>query len=225
MEAEAFADFYPVLDAGKVDALFCGHIQCVRGAGGACPRILAPKLNAPTQTPPRLQRPPAPIAATTVRCLPRTHTAPTLRRLSLLTTAPPLPSLPTDRNLPYDAVTKDIDHASVSGPKNDQTYTDPRYMVNIVTGASGDKEGETCVLAAGLQPGCPHMLSPLPYTTLTHPPSPALDLQSLRGECAAAVGHVHRRLWLRRVAGGERHVRALGVPVHQARLHWPRQLH
>ena len=47
-------------------------------------------------------------------------------------------------------MTKDIDHASVSGPKNDQTYTDPRYMVNIVTGASGDKEGETCVLAAGL---------------------------------------------------------------------------
>ncbi len=44
-------------------------------------------------------------------------------------------------------MTKEIDHASVSGPKNDQTYTDPRYMVNIVTGASGDKEGETpCVV-------------------------------------------------------------------------------
>ncbi len=27
MEAEAYADFYPILDAGKVDALFCGHIQ------------------------------------------------------------------------------------------------------------------------------------------------------------------------------------------------------
>ena len=33
MEAEAFADFYPILDAGKVDALFCGHIQCVGGRG------------------------------------------------------------------------------------------------------------------------------------------------------------------------------------------------
>jgi hypothetical protein len=49
--------------------------------------------------------------------------------------------------MPYDAVTKEIDTASVTGPKNDQTYTDPRYMVNIVTGASGDKEGETpCVV-------------------------------------------------------------------------------
>ena len=49
--------------------------------------------------------------------------------------------------MPYDAVTREIDTASVSGPKNDQTYTDPRYMVNIVTGASGDKEGETpCVV-------------------------------------------------------------------------------
>lgn len=49
--------------------------------------------------------------------------------------------------MPYDAVTKEIDTASVSGPTNDQVYTNPRYMVNIVTGASGDKEGETpCVV-------------------------------------------------------------------------------
>jgi len=81
MEGEAYAAFYPILDAGKVDALFCGHIHYY------------------------------------------------------------------NRNMPYDAVTKEIDTASVTGPKNDQTYTDPRYMVNIVTGASGDKEGETpCVV-------------------------------------------------------------------------------
>ncbi len=44
-------------------------------------------------------------------------------------------------------MTKEIDTASVTGPKNNQVYTDPRYMVNIVTGASGDKEGETpCVV-------------------------------------------------------------------------------
>ena len=29
MEGEAYAAFYPILDAGKVDLLFCGHIQCV----------------------------------------------------------------------------------------------------------------------------------------------------------------------------------------------------
>lgn len=48
-----------------------------------------------------------------------------------------------NRNLPYDAVTKETDTASVTGPTNNQVYTNPRYMVNIVTGASGDKEGET----------------------------------------------------------------------------------
>lgn len=81
MEAAAYADFYPILDAAGVDLLYCGHIHYY------------------------------------------------------------------NRNLPYDAVTKEIDSASVSGPTNNQVYTDPKYMVNIVTGASGDKEGETpCVV-------------------------------------------------------------------------------
>jgi len=49
--------------------------------------------------------------------------------------------------MPYDAVTKATDTASISGPKNNQVYTNPKYLVNIVTGASGDKEGETpCVV-------------------------------------------------------------------------------
>ena len=41
MEGEAYANFYPILDAGKVDALFCGHIQCVRrlaACHGGCAR-------------------------------------------------------------------------------------------------------------------------------------------------------------------------------------------
>jgi acid phosphatase len=81
MEAEAYQNFYPVLEAGKVDVLFCGHIHYY------------------------------------------------------------------NRDLPYNAVTKETDSASVSGPTNNQVYSNPKYMVNIVTGASGDKEGETpCVV-------------------------------------------------------------------------------
>ena len=81
MEGEAYAALYPVLDAGKVDILFCGHIHYY------------------------------------------------------------------NRNMPYDAVTRETDAASVSGTKNNQVYTNPKYMVNVVTGASGDKEGETpCVV-------------------------------------------------------------------------------
>jgi hypothetical protein len=30
MEAEAYAAFYPVLDAGNVDVLFCGHVSILR---------------------------------------------------------------------------------------------------------------------------------------------------------------------------------------------------
>ena len=49
--------------------------------------------------------------------------------------------------MPYNAVTHETDTASVSGPTNRQVYTNPRFMTNIVTGASGDKEGETpCVV-------------------------------------------------------------------------------
>lgn len=80
MEKEAFDAFYPVMDKGGVDFLFCGHIHYYM------------------------------------------------------------------RNLPYDAVTGDIDYASASGPNN-TVYTNPKYLVNIVTGASGDKEGETpCIV-------------------------------------------------------------------------------
>lgn len=81
MESEAYQAFYPVLEAGKVDVLFCGHIHYY------------------------------------------------------------------NRFMPYDAVTKETDSASVSGPTNNQVYTNPKFLVNIVTGASGDKEGETpCVV-------------------------------------------------------------------------------
>jgi len=49
--------------------------------------------------------------------------------------------------MPYDFVTKETDSASVSGPTTNQVYTNPKFLVNIVTGASGDKEGETpCVV-------------------------------------------------------------------------------
>ena len=77
MEGEAYNAFYPILDAGKVDLLFCGHIQCVgrlwgrrrrrqgRGEGRA---FLHPRETHPnTHTPPAPPTPlPAP-AATTVR--------------------------------------------------------------------------------------------------------------------------------------------------------------
>jgi hypothetical protein len=68
MEAEAYAAFYPILDAGKVDALFCGHIQCV-----GCPANpeSPPQLSAlTTHTPPHsLSCFAIAIAATTVRRL------------------------------------------------------------------------------------------------------------------------------------------------------------
>jgi len=43
-----------------------------------------------------------------------------------------------NRFLPYDVVTKEIDQASVSA--DGSTYTNPKYMTVIVTGASGDHE-------------------------------------------------------------------------------------
>jgi len=60
---------------------------------------------------------------------------------------PPRAHPADNRFMPYDFVTKATDSASISGPKNNQVYTNPKYLVNIVTGASGDKEGETpCVV-------------------------------------------------------------------------------
>lgn len=77
MEPEAFADFYPVIEAGGVDILFCGHVHYY------------------------------------------------------------------SRFYPYDAPSQKIDTASVSGPLNNQVYTNPKYLVNIITGASGDREKDS----------------------------------------------------------------------------------
>jgi len=74
METEAYAAFYPILDSGKVDILFCGHVHYY------------------------------------------------------------------NRYLPYDAVSGQTDNASVS--PDGSVYTNPKYMVNIVTGASGDVEAD-----------------------------------------------------------------------------------
>ena len=45
-----------------------------------------------------------------------------------------------NRYAPYDTVTGDTDTASVSA--DTFTYTNPKYMVTIVSGASGDIEGD-----------------------------------------------------------------------------------
>ena len=44
------------------------------------------------------------------------------------------------RNMPFDPMTNTVDSASVSADGN--TYTDPRFMTTIVSGASGDIEGD-----------------------------------------------------------------------------------
>jgi hypothetical protein len=46
-----------------------------------------------------------------------------------------------DRYYPYNAVTGDTDTACASADK--KTYTNPKYMITIVTGASGDHELES----------------------------------------------------------------------------------
>jgi hypothetical protein len=75
MEAEAFAAFAPVLNAGGVDLLFCGHVHYYL------------------------------------------------------------------RNLPYDSVAGKTDSGSASA--DGHTYEEPKYMVTIVTGASGDREDDS----------------------------------------------------------------------------------
>jgi hypothetical protein len=45
-----------------------------------------------------------------------------------------------NRYAPYDPMTGDVDTAAVSA--DGATYTNPKYMVTIVTGASGDIEGD-----------------------------------------------------------------------------------
>ena len=137
MEAEAYQNFYPVLEAGKVDVLFCGHVsRSALQAARTRTRARREFLRAPHQP---------------------KHLVPAKRSSKhiVLTRRPASPHTPCvtlqihyyNRFMPYDAVTRETDSASVSGPTNDQVYTNPKYMVNIVTGASGDKEGETpCVV-------------------------------------------------------------------------------
>jgi hypothetical protein len=45
-----------------------------------------------------------------------------------------------NRYMPYDSVTKEVDSASVSA--DGSTYTEPKFMTVIVTGASGDIEAD-----------------------------------------------------------------------------------
>ena len=66
MEGEAYQNFYPVLEAGKVDVLFCGHVSAPATAAA---RALA-------RRPPRAAHPPPPTR--------RPHAA---RRRSTTTTA------------------------------------------------------------------------------------------------------------------------------------------
>ncbi len=116
MEAAAFKDFYPVLDAGAVDL-------CVVSWHGrdARARELGHPPAPPHLTASRIPRPPSPPRSIFVG---HVHYY--------------------NRDLPYDAVTGNIDYASSNA--DNSTYTNPRHIVTIVTGASGDKEGETpCV--------------------------------------------------------------------------------
>ena len=49
MEAEAYQNFYPVLEAGKVDVLFCGHVS---DAGERPPSLLIARRYPPAPPPP-----------------------------------------------------------------------------------------------------------------------------------------------------------------------------
>jgi hypothetical protein len=75
METEAFAAFTPLLNAGGVDLLFCGHVHFYM------------------------------------------------------------------RYAPYDSATGKTDSGSVSADTH--TYTEPKYLVTIVSGASGDREDDS----------------------------------------------------------------------------------
>ena len=58
------------------------------------------------------------------------------RRASAVTCTPPARAPPAA----YDPVTRDVDTASVSA--DGSVYTNPKHMVVIVSGASGDIEGD-----------------------------------------------------------------------------------
>ena len=147
METEAFAAFTPILDTGGVDVLFCGHVHCKRRI--ACSGRPAESTSIRTHTARAahshaavLARPPPPCPQTTTATCKILQEA-TLRIIFRETPSPhlsPRCSPRSARRRPYDAVTGDIDTASVSA--DGSTYTDPKYMVTIVTGASGDIERE-----------------------------------------------------------------------------------
>ena len=64
---------------------------------------------------------------------------------------PPPSPVPTpfadNRYAPFDAVTNDVDNAAVSA--DGHVYTNPKYMVTIVSGASGDVEKDDSCGAGG----------------------------------------------------------------------------
>jgi hypothetical protein len=118
MEAEAYAAFSPILQGGKVDVLFVGHVHYY------------------------------------------------------------------NRYMPYDSVTGDVDTASVSA--DGSTYTNPKYMITIVTGASGDRE---------LDSSCKDNVSPsytcsqnYGYGFLYH----SLEWQCVASGLEPGVGIVHK---------------------------------
>ena len=75
---------------------------------------------------------------------------PRFLRISQALTRRPLPCLPSfadNRYAPFDAVTNDVDNAAVSA--DGHVYTNPKYMVTIVSGASGDVEKDDSCGAGG----------------------------------------------------------------------------
>jgi hypothetical protein len=60
---------------------------------------------------------------------------------------PCLPPFADNRYAPFDAVTNDVDNAAVSA--DGHTYTQPKYMITIVSGASGDVEKDDSCGAGG----------------------------------------------------------------------------
>ena len=87
-----------------------------------------------------------------------------------------------DRYMPYDSVTKEVDLQSVSA--DGSVYYEPKFMTVIVTGASGDIEGddkytkespsytgtENCALQRCCVPALP--LRPPPSHSCCTPPTP-----------------------------------------------------
>ena len=119
METEAFNAFTPILDKGGVDVLFCGHVHYYNR------RDILRAFSAPRSfARARVAR----FAATLLGDAGRRRRRPHRR----------LPARHARRYMPYDAATGQVDTASVSA--DGSVYSSPKYMVTIVTGASGDIE-------------------------------------------------------------------------------------